>query len=71
MGFKLTNLHNCNKDIHELIEIYKHFNSDGDEVVRWCRICGAVMIDKEHDGKVCKDKILRIMRPRIINYVIT
>lgn len=27
-------------------------DADADSVVRWCEICGAVVVDKEYDGRL-------------------
>jgi hypothetical protein len=58
----------CNKGNHELIEIYR---SDVDiilgvqDIVRWCNICGAVVIDREIDGRLIPGEVLKMMGPLV------
>ena len=44
----------CLKGKHDLIEISSSFSEMGiaDEVVRWCKTCGSVVIDAEIDGEI-------------------
>ena len=40
----------CDLKNHNLIEIYRHrFWGPEDHVVRWCRDCGAVVVDVDVD----------------------
>lgn len=55
----------CIKGAHQMVEIYRKYNKDGDEVVRWCNKCGGITIDLEWlDGTIEQGKILRMLVPR-------
>lgn len=42
----------CKKGNHELIVVARSSISTGTEkVVRWCRVCGAVVVDLDVDGR--------------------
>ena len=48
-------LHKCNTGDHELIEILNCDVGYGAEyVVRWCRVCGCVVVDEDVDGRTMK-----------------
>ena len=39
----------CGPD--SLIVIYVHAGAASDAIVRWCGICGAVVVDEDYDGR--------------------
>jgi len=41
----------CPKGIHNLMEIWRDHGAGSDAVVRWCRNCGAVVVDEDYDGR--------------------
>ena len=46
-------LHNCKTGKHDLASIFRTADPWGIEtVVRWCVVCGCVVIDEEYDGRV-------------------
>lgn len=60
----------CKYGKHPLKEIARTSDGFADKVIRWCPVCGAIVIDMETDGRVypgrytkmqltelCKDKI--------------
>ena len=48
-----------------LIEIYRDPNSyNGDAVVRWCPLCGAIVIDVDFDGRTAPGRIMTMRFPR-------
>jgi hypothetical protein len=53
----------CKKGYHDLIEVYRSDEYDHDDVVRWCRICGSIVIDREFNEKLEPGGILEIMHP--------
>jgi hypothetical protein len=56
----------CKSGIHDLIRIYGNHNwDDTEDVVRWCRNCGAIVIDVDLDGRVMHGRILKMKFPRI------
>ena len=59
----------CRKGLHDLIEIYRRGSIYEDEVVRWCRICGAIVVDLEIDNRIYPGNILNMMTPLIIGKI--
>jgi hypothetical protein len=46
-------LDNCKKGNHSLKKIYEAELDDMESsVVRWCELCGAIVVDKEYDYRV-------------------
>jgi hypothetical protein len=59
----------CHNGKHQLEDIYSEkvpFFAEYDYVVvvRWCSNCGAIVIDKEHDGRLFSSSTMRF--PAII-----
>jgi len=65
---KNSSLLNCFNGDHNLIEIYRQVIDDSEEnVIRWCNICGSVVVDGEYDGITHPGKILKMLSPQTIN----
>lgn len=48
----MINLDNCKKGNHSLIALSStDMGYNVDKVVRWCKICGAIVIDGDSDGR--------------------
>jgi hypothetical protein len=45
-------LHKCRQGYHKLIEIYRDKNGAPENVVRWCKICGSIVVDTEINYKL-------------------
>lgn len=58
----------CKGGDHELIELLRSPGMDTDEVARWCRVCGAVVVDREYDGRLA-GRSVKMMGPKIYKYV--
>jgi hypothetical protein len=56
----------CKGGRHELVEIVR-MKDGGDSVgvVRWCRHCGAVVVDQEFDGHTRPGGVIPMMYPVI------
>ena len=65
--WKGLTLANCNGTIHELEEV-KSFSTmyDQEAVVRWCRGCGAVVIDMDHDTRTYPGYYAKMRFPRSV-----
>lgn len=50
---------------HDLVGLMYGGTSDEGEVVRWCRNCGAVVIDMEYDGRVAAGAIMKMRVPTL------
>jgi len=46
---------------HELDEIYR---VEIDAVVRWCPICGAVVVDEDCDNRIAPGAIMKMRFPQ-------
>ena len=58
----------CEKGNHKLIEIYRVLYDcigDVDAVVRWCEICGAIVVDAEFDNRTQPGRIMKMKGPAI------
>jgi len=47
-------MEDCFNGKHKLVDIYtaRHSWDESHEIVRWCPICGAIVVDVEYDGRV-------------------
>lgn len=57
----------CNGYIHNLRDIWTDYGEASNIVVRWCRDCGAVVIDEDCDGRTNPGSV-RSMRFPIMTY---
>lgn len=59
-------LNNCRAGKHNLKEIYIVFNDWGtQDVVRWCSVCGSIVIDLDGDGRTSPGHIMKMTSPDI------
>ena len=58
----------CNVGNHDLLTIYtsRHRWDESYEVVKWCRLCGAVAIDLEYDNRVKPGEVMKMKFPKEI-----
>ena len=57
-------IEDCIKGNHDLIEVYRtYYLYNEDHVVRWCKICGSVVVDVEVDGRVLAGRIMKMIAP--------
>ena len=59
---------NCNVGKHDLIEIAElpHSWDGSSQLVKWCQICGAVVVDLEIDGRVTPGHYMKMKFPKQI-----
>ena len=58
-----------NKHVGRLEVIYRCVVSDvEEEVVKWCPVCGAIVVDNESDGRVYPGRIKKMMFPKKGHY---
>ena len=50
----------CLKGNHELTTIYKVGSDYESDVVKWCPHCGAVVVDKEFDGRTNPGQVVNM-----------
>lgn len=62
-------LHQCNTGNHDLVEILRAGDDEEIErVARWCRICGAIVVDYEYDRRL-SGNCLKMMGPQALKLV--
>jgi hypothetical protein len=61
------NLEQCFKGKHDLIVVYRICRPyDEEEVVRWCRNCGSIVVDLDVDNRTHPGRIMKMESPRYI-----
>jgi hypothetical protein len=50
---------------HELVEIDSRWDGDAHVVVRWCTLCGAVVVDADVDGRTAPGAISVMRFPKL------
>lgn len=55
----------CLKGQHNLIPVYSHGTADEETVVRWCPDCGAVVVDKDIDGRTFAGNVRKLQAPKL------
>jgi hypothetical protein len=63
----------CEKGNHKLVEIHRALHDpigDVDAVVRWCEICGAIVIDVEFDNRTQPGRIMKMKGPTVTNELV-
>jgi len=59
----------CKNGNHDLKEIHRSLHDcigDVDAVVRWCKECGAVVVDADRDGRTFAGRISEMKFPKIV-----
>lgn len=59
----------CDLKKHNLTIIYSNDKGMCSEVVRWCKDCGAVVVDIDSDGRVFAGRLLPMQFPENIKEV--
>lgn len=64
----MTELSECKKGNHRLIEIQeaKIDAYDTYAVVRWCEICGAIVVDTDYDNRTKPGDIIKMRIPMAV-----
>jgi hypothetical protein len=55
----------CRKGHHRLEVIYRHGGEMECDTVRWCTICGSVVVDVDFDGRTDPGSIMKMTLPEI------
>ncbi len=65
---KCALLSNCKAGKHSLEIIYRghYYSMSTQEIVRWCMICGSVVIDVDFDGRTNPGQIMQMRSPQIV-----
>lgn len=59
----------CLQGLHPLKAIYTDSDGFADVVVRWCPLCGAIVIDNDFDGRVYPGKVMPMKLPELYKEV--
>ena len=60
----------CNGKDHNLIEILTVYQSYDEEiVVRWCKDCGAIVVDIDYDGRTYAGRHTSMQFPEYLKYL--
>lgn len=54
----------CDGHFHDLVDISWSRSDIGLNIVRWCETCGAIVVDKEVDGRLYPGNIQAMMFPK-------
>ena len=55
----------CDGERHNLVDLHSFYEAMGDNVVRWCQDCGAVVIDRDYDNRTYPGYIMQMRFPRM------
>lgn len=52
----------CQKGKHKLVEINRGWHAMGgsEEVVRWCEVCGSVVVDVDYDNRTNAGQVMKM-----------
>jgi valyl-tRNA synthetase len=53
---------------HSFVKIYERGGDMESEVVRWCPICGSVVVDVDFDGRTNAGQVMKMRSPEITRY---
>ena len=53
------------KHKHDLIDIYSTGGDMDSTVVRWCTVCGAIVIDTDYDGRTNPGQVMPMRFPEV------
>ena len=55
----------CKKSNHSLQKIYESGGDMESDVVRWCEVCGSVVVDSDFDGRIKPGAVMGMLSPSI------
>ena len=56
----------CKGSKHTLIEIYRCGNDMVEDVVRWCKNCGAIVVDTDFDNRTAAGDVMKMKHPQLV-----
>lgn len=66
MGWLMKTIKDCMQGNHSLTELCNaDIGSDEKAILRWCKICGAVVIDVEVDGRLYPGELMKMHFPQL------
>lgn len=64
----MVDLSKCRSGDHNLEVIYSTDHDQYQNVVRWCSICGSVVVDVDFDGRTNPGQIMKLKTPEIAKF---
>lgn len=55
----------CLKGNHSLQKIFESGSDMESSVIRWCEVCGSIVIDKDYDGRIKPGAVMGMISPSI------
>ncbi len=65
LKLRINIMERCKPGKHSLVVILSVNNWDCSEVVRWCRVCGSVVVDIDVDNRTQPGRIMKMRTPQI------
>lgn len=62
----MSDLSQCDAGRHSLIDIASYGKSEEAETVRWCTVCGSVVVDIDYDGRTHPGAVMPMRVPLAI-----
>lgn len=60
-------IEDCKQGNHDLKIIYTKYNGQDEyEMVRWCSICGSIVVDIDIDGRIRPGGIMKMITPEYV-----
>ncbi len=56
----------CRKGLHPFEKIVRYGPEQEEHVVRWCSVCGTIVIDIDVDGRTAPGNVMPARRPKIL-----
>jgi hypothetical protein len=53
----------CDGTNHNLVRIIRFGNEMEETVVRWCKDCGAIVVDVDYDGRTNPGRVMKMRFP--------
>ena len=61
----------CQGGKHDLKVIHSYYNDPlSENVIRWCRECGAIVVDVDYDGRTNPGYVMEMKFPKILKQII-
>jgi len=57
----------CKNGNHNLTVIHSYYNDPlSENVIRWCKNCGAIVVDVDYDGRTNPGYVMKMKFPKIM-----
>ena len=66
MIVNIKSMDKCRNGTHSLVRIYSTGNDFEETVVRWCEVCGAIVVDRDCDNRIYPGAVAKMRLPKIL-----